>query len=805
MSYAEETPALRPTMSQQASSLANEWRKLTRAATAVAILTAPAFFLVLHRTYGWSVPVSLLVTFLAVVAFRGLVDVLAHKLIPHPNLYGASPELLEADVVARRRTWYWRTRFRHLTWFLLTLLGLLVIAWVVLRLAGQQVTLFGSLPLLGKLFLLLLPQILPLLVLFPLFFLFNALILFGPLAIMGIMQMKAFEPGDADWGVKLADVRGQAEPKEEVTRVISLWQSGEAFKKAGGKPERGLLFLGAPGTGKTMLSKAIATSFNSPIMLMPGSGFAQTFIGIDVLVVLLLVARARRLARKWGGQCIVFIDEIDAVGMRRQALNPGLGFEPRPSLDDVNFYGPWGSITASGDVIIESRAWRERLFASRARTPAGVEPPAVAKLGARLANFMFPGGMGFGGGMALNQLLVQMDGVDNPPFMKRFMTKRINTLLDAMYVIPRRVGSVSLRLRPVEPRPEQIYFIGATNVPIDALDPALIRPGRMGRHIWFRTPTKDDRKDIFDLYINKVAHGPELDTEPRRDELARMTSGYSPAMIEQVCSMALTYAHSEGRMQFNRADIVEAMTTVETGTAQGVEYVPEETRAVALHEAGHAVGSYLFQDNIEATRLTIRKRGEALGHFQSAEKEERFSSWRSEEMALLVMILSAMATEHVIYGENGRGVGGDLQGASFRAMAMVGVAGMAPEYVDVSSRFASEEEEEEARERIMQRFERIGNQIIHRSDAGAGSPYAQALVGVLDDRYKRALAAQIMGQAYVTAYNAMRHNRQGLERIADVLVERRELHGDDVIELLEDVAPRRPNIDLLDRDSWPRM
>ena len=60
-------------------------------------------------------------------------------------------------------------------------------------------------------------------------------------------------------------------------------------------------------------------------------------------------------------------------------------------------------------------------------------------------------------------------------------------------------------------------------------------------------------------------------------------------MIEQVCSMALTHAHHDGREQFTREDIVEAMTTVESGTAVGVEYVPEETRAVAIHEAGHAV------------------------------------------------------------------------------------------------------------------------------------------------------------------------------------------------------------------------
>ena len=159
---------------------------------------------------------------------------------------------------------------------------------------------------------------------FPFFLVMNFVILFGPLLIMNLSQIQAFEPGDAEWGVKLADVRGQAEAKEEVRRVVSIWQSGEAFERAGGKRERGLLFLGAPGTGKTMLAKALATGFNSPFISIPGSGFAATFIGIDAIVVRVLARRAKRLARKWGGQCIVFIDEIDAVGMRRQALNPWL-------------------------------------------------------------------------------------------------------------------------------------------------------------------------------------------------------------------------------------------------------------------------------------------------------------------------------------------------------------------------------------------------------------------------------------------------------------------------------------------------
>src|SRR4029077_6326406 len=138
------------------------------------------------------------------------------------------------------------------------------------------------------------------------------------------------------------------------------------------------------------------------------------------------------------------------------------------------------------------------------------------------------------------------------------------------------------------------------------LDPALTRPGRMGRHVQFRTPTKEDRKDVFDLYLAKVAHDDELDAPKRRDEIARITNGYSPAMIDQVCSMALTNAQHEGNVTFGWEDLVQAMTTLESGTRGNVIYPGPELRAVAIHEAGHAVTAHVYRPELESSRLSTR-------------------------------------------------------------------------------------------------------------------------------------------------------------------------------------------------------
>jgi ATPase family protein associated with various cellular activities (AAA) len=259
---------------QEASrELARQWRMLSRAATVVMLLATPAVYLYLNRQLGWNWRWALVGTFGAVVVVRGLFDVFLRRVIPWPSLFGTDEaRLREEDVLARRRAWFWRKWVRRAAVFL----GAVTVVWMIYAMtrgfddADWVATVTGFWT--GAWGVLRSPAAWAYALIFPILFLFNFVILFGPLLAVGVTQIQGTEPGDADWGVKLDDVRGQAEAKEEVRRVVELWQSGEAFEAAGGKRERGLLFLGAPGTGKTMLSKAIATGFNAPFVSVPARG-----------------------------------------------------------------------------------------------------------------------------------------------------------------------------------------------------------------------------------------------------------------------------------------------------------------------------------------------------------------------------------------------------------------------------------------------------------------------------------------------------------------------------------------------------
>ena len=641
-------------------------------ATFVAILTSPATYVILHNRFEWAVGV---VVARRVRRDRDLprrIDVIAHRMVPFPSLYGAEDKLREEDVGSRRRHWYWKTKFRRFIYLAIFFAIVLIIAmWgsrfvVVVGGLGQLVSWAGAAaPMFGYYGMLM----------FALFFI-NLIILFGPLFFFSIQQIKGYEPGDADWGVKLADVRGQAEAKEEIRRVVSLWQSGEEFEKAGGKRERGVLFLGPPGTGKTMLSKAIATSFNCPFVTIPGSGFPQMFIGMDALIVRYMARKARSSPPSGAASasCSSTRSTPSACAARRSARLHAArdAHDPRPL-----FFGEWGALTWDGDLLFETAAWRDHLFAMRAEPQARLLPPPWPRLPSRSAASSSPAAWA-AAGQALNQLLVVMDGIDEPPLRKKCLTKKFNTFLDALYVDP------AARLRQEDPPQAAEAAQGADLLhrrlqrAARGLDPALTRPGRMGRHIYFRTPTWEDRRDVFDLYITKVAHEEALDTPKARDELARITSGYSPAMIDQVCSLALTYAHSDGRPVFSRKDILEAMTTVEAGVAIGQPY--PSTRARDRHPRGRPRrlrASLHGERDVDAA--VDPRRGRSGGHHQMAEIEDRFGALALGGGRRPHLERSArMAAEHIFYGQNTTGVGGDLGVGHDHAAHMVGLAGMAP-------------------------------------------------------------------------------------------------------------------------------
>jgi ATP-dependent Zn protease len=246
------------------------------------------------------------------------------------------------------------------------------------------------------------------------------------------------------------------------------------------------------------------------------------------------------------------------------------------------------------------------------------------------------------------------------------------------------------------------------------------------------------------------------------------------------------------------------MSVIESGTAINVNYVEHETRAVALHEAGHAAAAHVYRPEVESSRLSIRMRPGSLGHHQSFEKEERFTKWHREYFGDLVHGLAAMASEHAFYGENASGVSGDLEYSTQMAATMAGIAGMGPRPIELDGMRFADESVEDTRKRVLARFEEIGLQLMNRT-RGSADAHADPIASILRDPTKRATTAQILGQAYVTAFNFVQANKEKVEGVAGELIEKREIYGDELLELLDSQDFTEPKIDWTKDESWPRM
>jgi ATP-dependent Zn protease len=362
------------------------------------------------------------------------------------------------------------------------------------------------------------------------------------------------------------------------------------------------------------------------------------------------------------------------------------------------------------------------------------------------------GGMGSSGrhhdGVAgvVNELLIQLQSFDQPPMSVRFrgwLIDLVNTWLPTRH-----------HLHKAPTPPANILVIGATNRAAD-LDPALVRPGRFDRSIYFDLPSKSGRREILDYYLEKKAHDADLDDPARRDTLAAMTFGYSPVMLEHLLDEALVWALRRNAPGLGWDDIQQAKMTEEIGLAQPVEYVEAERRTIATHESGHATVAWLVGKGRKMEVLSIVKRKDALGLLSHSEEEERYTKTRTEIEALIQIAFGGMVAEEMFFGETSSGVGSDLQAATISACQMVGSLGMGSTLISAAA------------------LDMPGNIVTKVTSVDAGREEVEQLLRGAKDKVRTMLE----------------ENRNVIEALRDALLERDELVGKEILDVIASAEP----------------
>jgi cell division protease FtsH len=355
------------------------------------------------------------------------------------------------------------------------------------------------------------------------------------------------------------------------------------------------------------------------------------------------------------------------------------------------------------------------------------------------------------GGM-VNEFLIQLQSFDTPP-----LGQRIGNSFKAMLnnYLP---ADRQLKKKPVPY--SNILVIGATNR-ADTLDPALLRPGRFDRTLYFDLPSKAGRRELVDYFLTRRAHAPEMDREDLREELAAMSLGYSPAMLEHILDEALVWAIREGRKQLNWRDVQRARLSEEIGLAQPVAYTERERDLIATHEAGHAVAAYLCAKERKLEVLSIIKRRQALGLLAHSDAEERFTRTKSELEGTLKITLGGLAAELLFYGESGTGPASDLQTATELAAQMVGAFGMGSSLISL--------------------------------EAMNNGPYTSSniVAKVLANEDARNEVEEVLQRHKDQIGYLLEKNRDLVEALRDALLVHEELLGDDIRSVIEQALKRR--------------
>ncbi|HWC36584.1 MAG TPA: AAA family ATPase [Mycobacteriales bacterium] len=538
----------------------------------------------------------------------------------------------------------------------------------------------------------------------------------------------SYRPEQID--VRLADVVGIQPVKEEVVRSINLFLASRTFSsEMGGRARRGLLFEGAPGTGKTHIAKAMAAEAGVPFLFVSATSFQSMFYGATAGKIRSYFKALRKAALASGG-AIGFIEEIDAIG----GVRHGMGMTSRSAVESA--------VQCCGGVTTLPSSFLR------------------AAPGAPVTN----GYMSEGVGGVVNELLVQMQSFDEPLGMAKVwnaLTNVLNLFLPAHRQIHRGA-----------PRRANILLIAATNR-ADSLDPALIRPGRFDRVLHFDLPDQAGRRRLIDHFLDRKAHCEELDDPANRDALSSLTHGYTPVRIEQLLDEALVSAVRRGDRRMGWQDVAEARLTLEVGLGQPVGYTAHEKRLIATHEAGHATAAYLVAPQRRLDILSIIKRRDALGMLAHGDSEEVYTRSRAEMIALIQIALAGQSAEEIFFGDVSTGPSGDLLYATNVAAQMVGAAGMTGSLISFA--------------------------------AIQGSTFSDTnIVGrVLGDPDGRAKVESLLQEQKAVIKARLEVNTHLVEGLRDALLERNELIGRDIQDVLHAAGPPRGLAEVDVRDAVP--
>lgn len=432
-----------------------------------------------------------------------------------------------------------------------------------------------------------------------------------------------------DVKTRFDDVWGQDHVVERVRENVVFLEDPEAIESRGGYVPGGILLWGPPGTGKTLLAEAVAGETGKPYVFVDPGAFINMFFGVGVLKVKSLYRKLRKLSLRYGG-VIVFFDEADTLGSRGGAVSQAR----REALEGSVPWGEAASMHACNGAHYVSASTQQLLAQTRF---AEAQRQLFVPTGAN-------GGGGMGGGMGtLQALLTEMSGLKKP---RGFVNR----------VLRRTLG-----MRPKPPPKYRILHMMATNMP-DALDPALLRPGRIDRIYRVGYPSKEGRIETFRNYLDRIAH--EV-TPEQVENLATIWPNATGAIIKDAVNEALVIAIRDGREVVTYRDLIKAKSMKDNGLPDGGSYVDRERHSIALHEACHAVAMYRLQHSHVIDTATIERRGDVGGFVAPVPLEEQMFKWRTDVEVDAMTFIASLAGERLFYdGDNTSGVGGDMRAAT---------------------------------------------------------------------------------------------------------------------------------------------